>query len=95
MVGRERRHGLMASMKTEERLVRFRISDLACWMGCRRWVRRVQPSALLGLVSSSIKARMDGTRRGKWDSRRLMSGAWTLLVTGNMVSFRWIYLILP
>ena len=75
MVGRERRHGLMASMKTDERLVRFRISDLACWMGRRRWVRRVQPSVLLGLVSSSIKARMDGTRRGKWDSRRLMSGA--------------------
>lgn len=46
-------------------------------------MRRVQPSALLGLVSSSIKARIGGTRRGKWDSRMLMSSAWKLLKTSK------------
>ena len=46
IVGRERRQGLMASVKTEERLVRWRMVDWVAWMGWRRWVSRVQPRVL-------------------------------------------------
>lgn len=69
MVGRERRQGFRASSKTEVRFVRWRIGDLVCWIGVRRFLRRVQPFVLMALVSSSISARIGGTSKGKWVSR--------------------------
>lgn len=68
MVGRERRHGLMASSKTEERLVRWRMSDLLSLIGERSCERMSQPQALKEVVSSSISERIGGTISGKWAS---------------------------
>lgn len=65
MVGRERRQGFMASSKTEVRFVRWRIGDLVAWIGVRSCLRRVQPFVLIEVVSSSIRARIEGTSRGK------------------------------
>lgn len=46
MVGRERRHGLKASWKTESRFVRRRMSDFAVSRGDKKAVRIEQPDAL-------------------------------------------------
>lgn len=69
IVGRESRQGRMASSKTEERLVRRRMSDLLPLMGMSRSDARRQPRILKGRLSSSISVKMAGTRRGKCASR--------------------------
>lgn len=69
MVGRDRRHGLTASSKTEERFVRLRISEFVSRIGLSICERRTQPLILKGRPSSSIKANRGGTTSGKCDSR--------------------------
>lgn len=69
MVGKEWKHGLMASSKTDDRFVRRRISDLLSWIGIKKCDSRIQPWRLKERLSSSIMVRIGGTRRGKCDSR--------------------------
>ena len=80
IVGRERRQGVVASSKTEVKLVRSRMSEPLWWMGCRILLKSLQPIRLNVIQLSSIKARMAGTRRGKCASR------WTLSVGCRRVS---------
>lgn len=65
IVGRERRHGVMASSKTEDRFVRRRMSDLPSRRGTSSLERRLQPRVLNDMFSSSISERMGGTSNGK------------------------------
>lgn len=66
----------MASSKTDERLVLWRISEWDSLIGLRSWVRRVQPRVLNDKVSSSIKANVGGIRSGKCFSRYSLSVDW-------------------
>lgn len=61
MDGRDRRHGVTASSKTEVRFVRRRMSEPLFWIGCSSCVSRAQPFVLNGRLLSSIIARMVGT----------------------------------
>lgn len=81
--GRERRHGLTASSKTEERFVRLRISDLLSRIGLRSVLRRLHARALMDRVSSSIKASRGGTRSGKCvSSSSRFSGCERISISG-------------
>lgn len=61
MVGRERRHGVMASWKTEVRFVRWRMSDLLSLTRTSRFLSKSHPIVLKQMLLSSIMARMAGT----------------------------------
>lgn len=81
MEGREWRHGIRASSKTEDRLVRRRMSDLLFQIGIRSCERRLQPRVLKGKTSSSIRVRRGGTSSERWDSIRLWSVGCQLVST--------------
>lgn len=83
--GRESRHGLTASSKTEERLVRLRISDLLSRIGLRSFVSRAHPRALKGRLSSSINASSGGTRSGKCASNLSRFAGYIALAGAELV----------
>lgn len=69
IVGREKKHCLMASSKTDERFVLRSISDWLSLMGLRSCKRRLQPRVLNDRLSSSIKVNVGGMRGGKCFSK--------------------------
>lgn len=69
IVGREKKHCLMASSKTDERFVLRSISDWLSLMGLRSCKRRLQPRVLNDRLSSSIKVNVGGMRSGKCFSK--------------------------
>lgn len=83
--GRESRHGLTASSKTEERFVRLRISDLLSRIGLRSFVSRAHPRVLNGRLSSSINASSGGTRSGKCASNSSRFAGYIALVDVELV----------
>lgn len=94
IVGREWKHGLMASSKTDDRLVRRRISDLPSWMGIKNCDNRMQPWRLKGRLSSSIMVRMGGTRSEKCASKRSRSVDWVHISSLNNFNIGNTYFIL-
>lgn len=93
MDGRERRHGLTASSKTEDRFVRCRISDLLSRIGLRSSERRAQPRALNAKPSSSISASRGGTSSGKCTSIRLRFSGYLPLAM-KIARVGWMYRVL-
>lgn len=79
IVGKEKKHCLMASSKTDERFVLRRISDWPSLMGLRSCKRRLQPRVLSDRLSSSIRVSVGGMRSGKCSSKYSRSVDWIFL----------------
>lgn len=69
IVGKEKKHCLMASSNTDARLVLCRIFDWLSLIGSRSCEVRLQPRALNARSSSSINVNNGGINSGKCRSR--------------------------